>query len=81
MNLNTYLLDQGKGSAAKLSRQTEIPTALISQYRHGVRKVPATHCVRIENATDKKVPREDLRPVDFHFIWPELAKKQNKEVA
>lgn len=29
-------------------------------------------CVRIETATEGAVRRWDLRPADWHLIWPEL---------
>ena len=35
-------------------------------------EVPATHCAAIEQATDRAVMRWDLRPDDWHRIWPEL---------
>lgn len=80
MNLDEYLNLAGEGSAAELSRKTGIPAAMISQYRHKKRKVPATQCLLIENTTGKRVTRKDLHD-DWQKIWPELSQKQNKEVA
>lgn len=34
--------------------------------------VPIEHCAAIERATEAKVTRRDLRPDDWHRIWPEL---------
>ena len=34
--------------------------------------VPIEHCVAIERATAGAVTRRDLRPADWHRIWPEL---------
>ena len=34
--------------------------------------VPPAHCTAIEQATDHTVMRWDLRPDDWHRIWPEL---------
>lgn len=34
--------------------------------------VPPEHCAGIERATDAVVTRRDLRPDDWHRIWPEL---------
>ncbi|AZY49701.1 hypothetical protein C0J09_11525 [Bordetella avium] len=31
------------------------------------------YCVGLERATDGAVTRQDLRPADWHLIWPELA--------
>mgnify|MGYP001768450432 FL=1 len=45
---------------------------LISQWATGKRPVPIERCVPIERATDGAVSRIDLRPDDWHEIWPEL---------
>lgn len=34
--------------------------------------VPPEHCAAIERATSGAVTRRDLRPEDWHRIWPEL---------
>lgn len=36
------------------------------------RGVPIEHCAAIEQATARAVMRWDLRPDDWHRIWPEL---------
>lgn len=35
-------------------------------------QVPADKCAAIEQATNRAVTRRDLRPDDWHRIWPEL---------
>jgi DNA-binding transcriptional regulator YdaS (Cro superfamily) len=37
--------------------------------------VPIKQCVAIEQTTNGAVTRRDLRPKDWHLIWPELAEK------
>lgn len=39
---------------------------------YGLRKFDAAVCVVIELATEGAVSRRDLRPGDWHRIWPEL---------
>ena len=34
--------------------------------------MPIERCVQIEHATSGAVRRWDLRPTDWHRIWPEL---------
>ena len=34
-------------------------------------------CVIIEKVTNGQVTRKDLRPDDWHLIWPELVKEEN----
>jgi DNA-binding transcriptional regulator YdaS (Cro superfamily) len=47
----------------------------LRQWIHGYdgRMPGAAYCVAIEAATDGQVTRRDLRPDDWHDIWPELA--------
>ena len=40
------------------------------------RGVPVEHCASVE--TELGVTRRDLRPDDWHLIWPELAKPARK---
>ncbi|MCW7764224.1 YdaS family helix-turn-helix protein [Photorhabdus sp. P32] len=39
---------------------------------HGYAPVPPARCFDIENATNGKVTRQDLRPHDWQKIWPEI---------
>lgn len=39
---------------------------------YGLRKLAPENCVAIERATAGAVRRWDLRPADWHRIWPEL---------
>lgn len=69
MNLDQYLTDK---SAADLAKDIGVTPVLISQWRNGIRPVPIERCVSIEQATAGQVTRKDLRPDDWHLIWPEL---------
>lgn len=42
-----------------------VPNSLLSQWKTGVRRVPAEHCRAIEQATNGAVTRYDLRPDVF----------------
>ena len=39
--------------------------------------VPPQHCAQIELATAGEVTRRDLRPADWHRIWPELVTSEH----
>lgn len=69
MTLNEYLADR---KAVDLARLIGAPPVLLSQWRSGVRAVPIERCTEIEAATERAVRRWDLRPDDWHRIWPEL---------
>lgn len=77
MKLTDYLKTN---SNADLARALGCPAALVSQWKLGVRPVPLERCTAIEKATRGAVSRRDLRPEDWHLIWPELA-EPTKEVA
>lgn len=42
------------------------------RYGHANRRPGPQRCVVIEEKSDQKVRRWDLRPDDWHLIWPEL---------
>lgn len=60
------------GSQAELARQLGVSSVTVHQWRSGARPVPIERCVAIEQATAGQVTRKDLRPDDWHLIWPEL---------
>jgi DNA-binding transcriptional regulator YdaS (Cro superfamily) len=55
-----------------LAEKLGISQGLVSMYSSGARTVPIERCVEIERATDGQVTRQELRPDDWHKIWPEL---------
>ena len=72
MNLIAYL--DAHGSSIRLAKALGVAPAIISQWKCGVRPVPIEKCSAIEQATNGDVTRQDLRPEDWHLIWPELKK-------
>jgi DNA-binding transcriptional regulator YdaS (Cro superfamily) len=79
MNLNAYLKSEGAMSVSELRRVSGIKSdAQIRQWQHGYadRQPSPESCVAIERATDGKVTRRDLRPDDWHRIWPELVTEE-----
>lgn len=74
MKLNDYTAKRGQKSA--LAAEMRMPPQLIGQWANGHRPVPIQHCVAIERATNGAVTRRDLRPDDWHLIWPELAESE-----
>ena len=80
MHLKDYLLTEGRGAGSSLSRALEVPASLISDWANENRPIPIERCAAIEQATNGAVTRQDLRPTDWHKIWPELA-TPSKEAA
>jgi DNA-binding transcriptional regulator YdaS (Cro superfamily) len=49
----------------------------VSYWARGDRPFPPQHCVSIEQITKGEIMRWDLRPDDWHRIWPELRKRKD----
>lgn len=76
MDLKTYLKEQPRGTAARLAETLQVSPVIVSQWvadNDKARPVPFDRCVAIELATGGAVTRKDLRPDDWHLMWPELA--------
>ena len=74
MNLAEYL--SGPVSVADLARSISVAPSLVSQWKNEVRPIPTDRCASIEIATNGAVTRRDLRPDNWHLIWPELVTDQ-----
>lgn len=75
MNLIEYFESPGAMSVKQLAASIGINgEAQLRQWQHGYanRRPGPEYCVAIERATDGQVRRWDLRPDDWHLIWPEL---------
>lgn len=79
MTLREYLKEYGRQAA--LAADTGLPTAFVNQMARGVRPVPVIRCATIERATHGLVTRQELRPDDWHLIWPELVDKDQQPAA
>ena len=66
-----------RGAQAELARALGVPQSLPSAWaatdQAKRRPVPIPHCAAIERITGGAVTRKDLRPDDWHLIWPEMA--------
>lgn len=75
MELKIYLAKK-RGRAAKLAADIGVSQVTIHQWAgfnpFNKKRVPTDRCASIEQATAGAVTRKDLRPDDWHLIWPEL---------
>lgn len=69
MKLKTYLKTT---SQAAFAASVGVSNGLVYQWANNIRPVSVLRCFAIEKATEGKVTRKDLRPDDWHLIWPEL---------
>jgi len=75
MNLHDYFNAAGSLTVSELAKRIGVNNpAQIRQWQHSYadRLPSAENCVSIEQATGGCVMRWDLRPKDWHRIWPEL---------
>jgi DNA-binding transcriptional regulator YdaS (Cro superfamily) len=58
------------GSLTSLAARLSVEPQVVVNWR--TRGVPVTQCSALEAACDLAVRRWDMRPDDWHRIWPEL---------
>ena len=66
------------GGVSKLADAIGVGQSAISNLVSRNGKPSPENCVAIEQATKKAVTRKDLRPDDWHLIWPELRSSAGK---
>lgn len=72
MNLKDYL-STPTVNRSEFARAVGVSPAVAYQWETNRRPVPVERCFAVERATKGVVTRRDLRPDDWHLIWPELA--------
>ena len=74
MDLKTYTNGLPRGGVAHLAERIGVSAVYLSQLsaRQDGREPSPELCVGIEQETNRAVMRWDLRPTDWHLIWPEL---------
>ena len=64
------------GGVSKLAKAIGVSQSAVSNWRARGTPIAERWCVRIETATAGAVTRQDLRPDDWHLIWPELTEQE-----
>lgn len=72
MNLSAYLDGLERGQRKELADALGVSSAYLYQMATARRPVPPDLAPAIEQHTSNLVRRWDLRPDDWHRIWPEL---------
>lgn len=75
MNLRAYLDTLPRGGVSEFAGRIGVTPVYLSQIAAGQDgRVPSPSlCVVIERESCGHTGRKDLRPDDWHLIWPELA--------
>lgn len=74
MDLKSYTNQLPHGGSIDFAKKLGITAVYLSQLasRQDDRLPSPSLCVRIEAESSKAVTRPELRPDDWHLIWPEL---------
>jgi DNA-binding transcriptional regulator YdaS (Cro superfamily) len=70
--LLAYLNSLSQEERQRLEAATGTTVAYLRKAVSAKQRIGAEICVAIEKATEGKVSRRDLRPMDWQLIWPEL---------
>ena len=84
MKLHEYLSMPGALSVGELAKLIGVKSDVqVRQWQHAYagRKPSPGYAIAIERATKGAVTRKDLRPDDWHRIWPELVPSKGKKTA
>jgi len=60
------------GGPASVAASLGVSTQAVCFWRDSRRQFPVEYCARLEEMGSFRVRRWDLRPEDWHRIWPEL---------
>jgi DNA-binding transcriptional regulator YdaS (Cro superfamily) len=79
MNLRSFLDGLPRGGSAEFADRVGCSTVYLSQLaaRQGGREASPQLAVVIERASNYTVRRWDMRPSDWHLIWPELIRDKD----
>ena len=72
MQFKTYFFALSKKERATFALKVGTTVGHLTNFCYGYTKLAAEVCVAIEQATKSAVRRWDLKPDDWHRIWPEL---------
>lgn len=79
MDLRTWLI-QERGRQVALAKHLGIKPPQVADWISRDKPVPVHHMAAIEAFTAGAVTRRDMRPTDFHRIWPELGESTFKNL-
>ena len=66
------------GGVRALARELNVSPSIVTEWAKKTNPVPIKRCVQLERFTKGEVTRKELRPDDWHEIWPDLLPKGNK---
>ena len=75
MQFKKYFFGLSQEDRNRLAEAVGTSAKHLQNVAYGYKPLDEKVCVAIEQLTNKAVTRQELRPTDWHLIWPELAEK------
>lgn len=75
MELKQYFFDLAPVERISFAESVGTTARHLANVAYGYKPLDEKVCVAVEQKTNKIVTRQELRPSDWHLIWPELAEK------
>lgn len=73
MSLKLHLAELSQDQRSKLAQGCDTTVGHLRNVSYGLREASPALAMQLERKTKGAVTRRDLRPNDYHLIWPELA--------
>lgn len=77
MDLKTYLKDLSEDAKDAFAANADTTVGHLRNIVYGFRQCSPELAAGLERESKGAVMRWDLRPDDWHLIWPELVKRKN----
>lgn len=75
MELKKYFFDLTPDARQAFAESVGTTPKHLTNVSYGYKTLDEKVCVAIEQKTSRIVTRQEMRPTDWHLIWPELAEK------
>jgi DNA-binding transcriptional regulator YdaS (Cro superfamily) len=75
MELKKYFFELAPDDRQVFAESVGTTAKHLTNVSYGYKTLDEKVCVAIEQRTGRIVTRQELRPADWHLIWPELAEK------
>ena len=72
MDINKAAIEAA-GGPSKVAKELGVTVQAVCFWRDGKREMPPEYCATLERMGEGRVTRKQMRPDDWHLIWPELS--------
>ena len=76
MKLSIYM-DENSITQSDVAKVASVTAGRVGHWCRELDEPPPAKCVLLEKWSKGQVTRQDLRPNDWHLIWPELVEEES----